>query len=330
KDKSPVKARISLKRNGNDETFSLFNELGRGQQNVALTDQSGNWKFKDLPKGTYKIIIEPVENESDYQRYTGDYGNSNRMTNVDRSIPPKPKLAKKTEEITINDKDITEMVIEVGYGATISGTATVENSQEMPKSMTIQASGEKDESAVSTIIGNYRNTDTETPSKTNHDFKLENVPEGKNYFNVFTGDTDYYIKSATLNGTDLLGNLFEVKEGEVLRNVQIILSKDVGTLKGTVLNDEKEPVKGLELSIIPTDAAKRKNASYLRSATSNENGEFEVKDAPGEYAIIFYPESLTGKNREEILKWLDDAIKEAQTVKIEAGKTETVTVKKKK
>ncbi len=330
KDKSPVKARISLKRNGDDETFSLFNEFGKGRQNVALTDANGNWKFKDLPKGTYKVTFEPLESEKDYQRYGGDYGNSNRMTNVDRNIPPKPKLAKKTQEIIIEDKDLTEMVIEVGYGATISGTASVENSAEMPTGITIQAFGEKDETGVFSVIGNFRDTDEGKSSKINHDFKLENVPEGKNYFNVFIADNEYYLKSATLNGTDLIGNPFEVKEGEVMRNIQVVLGKDVGTLKGVVLNDGKEFVKGIQFLIVSTDAAKRKNTSYTRNATSNENGEFEIKAAPGEYAIVFSDQSLTRKSREEALKWLDEAIKGAQTVKIEADKTETITVKKKK
>ncbi len=329
KDKSPVKARVSLKKEGDDETFSIFNAISRDQQNVALTDERGNWKFKELPKGTYKLIIEPVGNEDYDTRYPGDYSNSNVMTNANKT-PTKPKLAKKIEEIIIEDKDLTELVIELGYGATVSGTAAVENSQEMPTSVMIQAVGEKDETGVVGSIGNYISKDPQKPSKTNHDFKLENVPEGKNYFSVFIEDQDYYVKSATFGGTDLLNNPIEVKEGDVLRNVQIVISKDVGTLKGIVLNDDKEPVKELRFLIVPTDAAKRKNSSYYRFATTNENGEFEIKAAPDEYAIVISDQSRTGKSREEIIKWLDKAVKDAQTVKIEVGRTETVTIKKKK
>ncbi len=329
KDKSPVKARLSIKTDVADEIYTPFNEMSRRQPNTALTDENGNWKFKELPKGTYKVTIEPVESEVEYQGYLGNYSNSNLTTNVNRNIPPKPKLAKKTQEIIIEDKDLTEMVIEVGYGATISGTATVENSQEMPKRITISAGSEKNENAAFANIENFISTGSPEVSKTNHEFKLENVPEGKNYFLVQTEDTDYYVKSATINGVDLLANPFEVKEGEVLRNVQIVFSKDVGTLKGVVLNDAKEPVKGFEFAIIPTGAAKRKIFNYLRNATTKENGEFEIKAAPGEYAVIFYTDNLAGKSREEIIKWLDEAIKDAQIVKIEAGKTETVTIRKK-
>jgi hypothetical protein len=331
KDKTPVKARISLKRNGDEETFSLFNELSRGRQNGVSTDAGGNWKFKELPKGTYKIIVEPTDSENYYPTYAGSNSNvSNVATNVSRNIAPKPKLVKKTQEIVIDDKDQTEMIIEIGYGATVSGTAVVENSEEMPKSVTILAVGNNDENTVTASIGNYADYESANPLKINHEFKLESISEGKNYFNVLIDDTDYYVKSATLNGTDLLGGTIEVKEGDVLRNVQIVLAKNVGTLKGVVLNDEKEPVKGLPFLIVPTDPMKRKNATYYRNATTNETGAFEIKAAPGEYAVIFNAESVAEKSREEIEKWLDEAIKAAQTARIEADKTETITVKKKK
>jgi len=96
-----------------------------------------------------------------------------------------------------------------------------------------------------------------------------------------------------------------------------------------ILDDEKQPVKNMDFSLIPTDAAKRKQTGLYRSARSDENGEFEIKAAPGEYAFVFFDQSMTLKNREEVLKWVDQALKDAQTVRIEAGKTETVTIRKK-
>ncbi len=221
------------------------------------------------------------------------------------------------------------MVIEVGYGATVSGTASVENSQEMPERISITAYSDAGEDAVSTSIFNSRDPEARTSSKVNYEFRLENVPEGENYFLVQTEDKDYYVKSATADGVDLLSKPFAFKEGEVLRNVRIVLAKDVGTLKGVVLSDAKEPLKGLNILIVPTDAAKRKMIGYLREATTNEKGEFETKAAPGEYAVVFFDQSALAKSREELQKWIDEAVKDAPLVKIETGKTETVTIKRK-
>lgn len=331
KDKTPVKAKITISREGDDDIFSIFSESpgGRRRQQDGLTDESGNWKFKELPKGTYKIIVEPIESEFIYQDYRGTYSNSNMSkTNSNTNMPEKPRLARKAQTITIDDKDVSELVFELGYGATISGTATVENSEEMPKTITVQATSEADKLSVSDTIGSYYSEYMPKPEKVERDFKLENVTVGKNRLYVQFPEDEFYVKSATVNGIDLLANPFEIKEGEILRNVRIVLSKDVGTLKGKVTDEAKEPVRGAVFMLVPVDAARRKNSGFYRRVKSDEDGEFTTRLAPGEYAIVIFDERAAAKNQDEFFKWLDEAIKEAQKVKIEAGRTETVSIKK--
>jgi hypothetical protein len=328
KDKSPVKARILVSRDGDDNTFSLFND-GERRQQIGLTDDDGNWKFKELPKGAYKIVVEPVDSENTYQSYLGNYSYTNTNTNVDKNVPPKPKYAKKSQEITIEDKDVSEIVVELGYGATISGTVKVENTQEMPKMVTVQSISETDKLLVSGTIGNYYDISYPRPASTNNEFKLENVAAGKNRLYVQISEEDYYVKSATMGGIDLLSGVIDVKEGETLRNVQIVLSKDVGTLKGLISDDNKEPVS-MGFTLVPTDASRRRNSNFYRAVKSDRNGEFQTKLAPGEYAVVIFDERAAVKNPDEFYKWLDEAVKNAQKVKIEAGRTETISIKKSK
>ncbi len=170
KDKMPVKnAKVYLKRDG-DNTFSIFDEYSKRQQSGS-TDERGNWSFKEIPKGTYTLVVEPPDNLYDTEEggYIG-----NQMPNR----PPKPKLAKKTQEITIESQNLSEIIVEIGYGATVSGTATLENSQEMPKSVNITASKDKEETATSTTIYNYSDMDRERGQKTNHEFTIEGVTAG--------------------------------------------------------------------------------------------------------------------------------------------------------
>lgn len=330
KDKSPVKARISIQRTDSVNTFSLFNEITKRQQGVQ-TDEQGSFSFKELPKGTYKIIVEPISDEPEYEY---DYpSNSNSNANVivrKKDTPQKPKFAKKIEEITIEDKDVGQLSVELGFGATVSGNVTVENQpNDMPRSVTILATGEAEELSVSGSVVNYYDAETPRSQKPNRDFKLESVSEGKTKFVVSVADEDYYVKSMTYGATDLLAGDYQIKEGENLANVKIVLGKGVGTLKGKVINEDKEPVKNVQVMLVPTDG-KRKNSSFYRTAQTDEKGEFEVKAAPAEYAVILYTEDLASKKGEEFYKWLDEAIKDAQTVKIEAGSTETITIKQKK
>jgi hypothetical protein len=331
KDKSPVKARINIKRKNQEEVFSILDQIG-GREQVALTDKNGNWKFKELPKGTYTLTIEPVDEERDDESYQG-YSNTNSaigMSNTAENSPPKPKFAKKVYEITIEDKDLSEIVVELGYGATVSGTVTTENNQEMPSGVHIAAHNESEEIDVSTTVYNGSEIATprenSKPKKTNHDFKLEGVAEGKTEFKVLINDDDFYVKSAMFNGTDLLANPIELKEGETLRNVQIIITKGTGTLKGVVLDDAKTPVKKTQLNLVPMNALKRKILSFYRSVTTGESGEFQLKAPPSEYAIIFNSEEFLSKKGEEFQRWLDEAVKNAVKVTIKANEIEKVSL----
>jgi len=329
KDKSPItNVKISLKRTA-ENTTSIFDELGRRQQNSS-SDEQGLWEFKELPKGTYTLIIEPPNFPYDSD---GDEYMSNRMrlnTNRMPNEPPKPKLAKKTQEITIENKNLSEIVIELGYGATVSGTVKTENNQEMPSTVTIIARQDKSEITSSTTVYNSsymrgspmgnssmgNSSMGSSPPKPNYDFKIEGTATGKTFLWATVSDDDYYVKSAMFNGTDLLTNPIELKEGEFLRNVQFIIAKGAGTLRGTVADDEKQPAKRAEFSLVSVEAAKRKNPNFYRSVTTDENGEFEVKAAPNEYAIVFHTKEYDTKKGEELERWLDEAVKNAAKVTI--------------
>ena len=338
KDKSPINnAKISLKRTG-ENTASIFDEISKRQQGGS-SDEQGNWNFKDLPKGTYTLVIEPPISGS-YQDDPEAYMNNpeNSRGNVNRNIntPPQPRLAKKTQEIIIEDKNLSEIIIELGYGATVSGTVKTENNQPMPTNVTIAAVQEKSEITSSTMVYNssYEGNSSyagnmavgTSPPKPNYDFKIEGASAGKTFLQATISDDDYYVKSAMFNGIDLLTNPIELKEGEFLRNVQFIISKGAGTLQGTISDDEKQPAKRAEFSLIPVEAAKRKNPNFHRRVTTNEKGEFEVKAAPNEYAVVFHTNEYETKKGEEFDRWLDEAVENAPKVTIKPNETVKTTL----
>lgn len=320
KDKTPVKAEIMLQRVAEDKTFSVFTEIARRMQAVP-TDDNGAWLFKELPKGVYKVIVSPA-------RAVPDYSDDSDGTGPKPKVPEPPKFAKKIQEITVEDKDLAEINVELGFGASVSGTVAVENLfNEMPDGVTIRAENEVAELNASGGVWNYAERDPSKPGKLNHDFNLENVSEGKTKFSIVLGDGDYYVKSMTAGSTDLLAGVYEIKEGEKLANVKIVLGKGLATLKGTVTGDDKEPVSGAQMMLVPTDA-KRRNSTFQRNARTGDTGEYEVKLAPGEYALIFVTEDDLRKKGEAWDSWLEAELKKAQTVKLESGKTETLNLKR--
>jgi 5-hydroxyisourate hydrolase-like protein (transthyretin family) len=293
--------------------------------NTAVTDDEGNWKFKEMPKGEYSIQVEP----SNRANATGEDEYAANSNVLRRPMPSAPKFARKFQDVKIDDKDVADVIVELGYGALISGTVSTANSRIMPTTFSIDAVREDGESAASDTIYSYPDRESgENGRKTASDFKLENAASGKINLKFYSNDGDYYVKSAQSGMTDLLTTPLELKDGDSIINIKIELADDAGTLKGRVLDEENHPVSGVRLLLVPTDAAKRRASNLFKNTRSDLEGRFEIKLPPGEYAILLSKAGLEELSRDDFNKWLDEAMRSPDKVSIEPNGNSTVTVKK--
>ncbi len=324
KDKKPVAgAKVSLKKS-NENVFSLFSEIGR-EMNTAVTDAEGSWKFKEMPKGEYSITVEPVSKHeiSDSEDYAANSNIARRP-----KTPPAPTFAKKFQDVRIEDKDVTDVIVELGSGALISGTVSTTNSQNLPTTFSIDAVGANNTSAASTTVFSYADRDGgENGRKTTADFKLENVASGKINLKFSANDNDYYVKSAQAGMTDLLVTPLELKDGDSMINIKIVLADDAGMLKGKVLDDENHPVSGVRILLVPTDASKRRASELFKNTRSDLEGKFEIKLPPGEYAILLPKNGTEELSRNDFNKWLDEAMRLPDKVTIQPEGDSAVTIK---
>ena len=324
--RQPVKnARISIK--SNDSVNSLFSGLGElGTQNQS--DEQGRWNYKDLPAGKYTLTIKPA-----YSYEEPDEKNSQK--------PKPPKLAQTEQEIIIEEKDLTDLVVELGYGAAISGTISFDNQQTLPPMMSVTAIDEKGKFSESANVYSSYSNDGKPLQKKSESFRIEGIPTGKVYLNLSSGRgygeqeaQPFYIKSILLNGRDVNFSALEIKEGEEIKGVQIVLSKDVGKLKGKVLRADKSPVAGAKLLFVSTDKQKWGNFSASLYAATSGDGEFEVSGAPGEYFVVFIKDSNPsteedGAEKNPIEKrraWLENEMVGAEKVTIKAKETENISL----
>jgi hypothetical protein len=182
---------------------------------------------------------------------------------------------------------------------------------------------------ATTSLWNYQDEHAGPPAqqKAYNDFKLENIATGKINLRFSVGDDDFYVRSARSGMVDLLTTPLDVKEGDVLANVKVVLASDVGTLKGKVIDSKDVAAAGVSILLVPMDGAKRRSPQFFKSTRSDIEGKFEMKLPPGEYAVLIVSSGMDG-GREELNKWLDEAMKTASKVTIQAEKTETITIKK--
>jgi hypothetical protein len=326
--REPLKnANVSLKRQ--DKVNSLFSSMRGDFGSKNETDEKGRWNYKELPAGKYILIVQPPHvNESSGEKNT-----------------PKPKTQKLSsyeKEIIIGEKDTSDLIVELGYGAIVSGKVTVENGQNLPAQTIVSIIEEKGKTSESDSLGGVTYDDDSRPKTTpkkSADFKIDGLPNGKFYFNISAGSVygenekkeEFYVKSILYAGKNITDAMLEVKEGEELKDVQIVLSKDVGKIKGKVINSDKTPAVGAKINFVSIDKQKWGSFNSTLSASTDAEGDFEISGAPGEYFIFFlkdedFNEQEGGNIAENRRSWLEKKSKDAKKVILKAKETEKVTL----
>lgn len=299
--KAPL-AGINITFNKIDERISGYNS---GQSKQVKTDAAGTWNFKDLPKGKYIIKAE--------QNLEYDYSNGKQTLKTTGA-----KFASVFEEVELDEKNLDSLVIELPFESTISGFVSVEGGKPLPDYVSVRTFDETLKNEKSTTV---RLTGKETPAeKLRKPFTIDGVSEGKFYFAGFV-EQSYYVKSIRYGSSDLLVSPLEIKENENIENIEVVLSSDVGILKGKVNN-----IKNGELAFVVLIPTGKKGLTALASSQQvfvSPDGSFAGKAAPGDYYIFVG----TQKNRPNFNKfedWLNDIRANAQTITIRANETNTV------
>jgi len=327
--REPIKnARVSIK--SDDNVNSMFGGMNGGGEFGAKneTDEQGRWSYRELPAGKYTLTVEPPY---DYKS-EGD-GKTAQKAKL-------PKLARAQKEIVIEDKDITDLTVELGYGASISGTISFDNQEAFAQAIFVSASDVDGKFSESDYVGSpYYDEGNKPVPKKSQEFKIQGIAAGKVFITATGGgrnaseneadEQQFYVKSILLNGKDVSRAPLETKDGEEINGVQIVLSRGVGKIKGSVVKADKTPKASAKILFVPTDKSQWQNSGASLFALANSSGEFETSGAPGEYFVVFYTEESF--NREEDKnkgrrEWLEKETANAAKVTIKAKETEKITL----
>jgi hypothetical protein len=124
---------------------------------------------------------------------------------------------------------------------------------------------------------------------------------------------------------DATGAPIELKDGENLSGVEIILGTDVGTVKGKVSGIKADAARALAV-LIPTGKPLLSALRFSRQSIVGKDGGFEIKAAPGEYFIVYLNTDDSPKTESKFEEWLAERTKNAEKVTVKAGETTTVSI----
>jgi hypothetical protein len=226
------------------------------------------------------------------------------------------------KEFVVDDEDVADQTIEMTFGATLLGTVTIDGRSD-PGPVAISAKVGSEGTSTSVYFYDYSG-ESATALKSK-DFRLDGVPAGHVAFTITCRSPDLYVKSAMSGQIDLLSGTADIRSGDTLANIRVVLSDQTGTLTGSVIDEDKQPVPGFELMLVPTDQNRAKSATYFRRITTDSSGQFTIKLPPFDYSIVYgNPDASL-----DDLKWVAEAIKDAERVSIDAGMTSKVTIHRK-
>lgn len=293
-DRHPVaNATVRLVRKQTNEMVigALFWPYSVGMPGVK-TDELGRWRLTQVPDGTYIIFVQPPSGYNE--------------------LPPEAKrYGAKQQEIEVSGGDASNVVIELGDDATVSGTVIAESGA-IPRSMfiSLEKEGMNQGVVASAVVERGK-------------FTIRNVPAGKMYFflNLEEDTENFYIKSITWKGNDLLRELLDVGVETKIEGVEIVLSRLVARFDIRVRNGRREPMRDVSLTLVPSDPARWTRPETQLFGTTDFNGRCTIIGSPGEYLVFILPSGVQSSTLQK--NEIEERAAEAQRVSQRPGERRT-------
>lgn len=274
RDGTPLSAQISLTSKDTTPAASPFMPMTNG----VSTDEQGRFTFNEIPDGVYTLTVEPMTSAPSVDTQSeGDEQPAPPLPPPDLVQIPDHKYTRKVQDVTVADGDLTNVVIALTEGASVSGRVMLEGDQPLPEGTYITLEPVNREGA-------YGQQDL-LPTGS---FAIDGVMSGAFYPHVYVMEADqYYVKEMTAGGEDLTRNPLVINESENVTDIRVVLSADGATLSGHILTGDNTPASRVRFALIPTDQTKWRAFLSHRFATSESDGSYSVSGAPGEYFLIF-------------------------------------------
>lgn len=270
--------------------------------------REGEWKFTDLPPGTYVVTAfaqlrkPPPSGEKE--------SNQRDPSAPPPSIDSEPRFVSRQVELTVEQEDLKDIKIELSDGGRILGVAVGEDSAPVP-SIAISVN----QKGVDSFILNM-------PRETQRDgtFMIDGVPAGEVFLDAdISRRTGLYLKSITAGSQDLMREPLRIEEGAEVTGVRVTLGHGLATLMGRVqVGEGGSPSVGAGVLLVRADSTLWHLQSLRYFTTTDANGAFVLECPPGEYLVF------TWDPRNRPLQKLEDFIRSqaANARRITLGKEE--------
>jgi hypothetical protein len=98
----------------------------------------------------------------------------------------------------------------------------------------------------------------------------------------------WMVKAIVLNNREIGESAMELRSGEEVQNVQIVVSNKVTTVLGQLVDDKGAPLTDGTVIVFSSDSDKwSEDSRFVRSARPDQQGQYQIKGLPaGEYLAV--------------------------------------------
>jgi protocatechuate 3,4-dioxygenase beta subunit len=209
--------------------------------------------------------------------------------------------------LTVQGQDVSNVTLVLQPGVRVSGNITVESSGtpaptdysafrvDIPEAEPILAAGRGGGGR-----GGGPNA-TGGRAQENGTFSIDNLMPGKHYFRV-TGQGAWALKSVTVGGSDVTDEPVDLRSGQNVDNVVVVLTDRATDLSGTIRDGIGAPLGGITVIAFSTDPQYwHSDSRMIQAVHTGQTGAYRIRGLPpGNYNVIAVDDVETGE-------WFDPA-----------------------
>ena len=264
----------------------------------------GTFQFSNVTPGEYRLQVQHTPNAD------GPMINSNAPNSEFGSIT-----------VTVTGQDVTGLSIVTAPGGTASGRVVFEGASKPPVApTTLNLSAVPLEMSMMMMGGGA--------VRVKDDWTFESPGMfDRRRFRVMSPPAGWFLKAVTHESTDITDSGLEVKEGQQVGGIEIVLTQRAGEIAGSVQDAQARPVTDYAVVAFAEDSAKWGFQSrFIRSVRPNQDGRFSVKGLPAENYLVValdYLEAGEEADPEQLEKWKNAATR----VSVKDGEQKALSLK---